>query len=490
VLQGIPRLGTFIAKGQEPDPLVPASWTYKTQKFYRMLPEFYFGQIAGHLGLVKDEDAQAWLARHAVDSPISKDPLLVKYMLTIMAQVDHEDRARTLKSVLRRWKREPQVIATAFDAARRGRVKDSTFARGVVAYLKYRSRDVQVAAIMYLERAAPSLLKRELPKILKSKESDVRMMGVSAAIQCKSSPKVIFPLLNDPDWRVRVSVFRSLGLLADPDVVPALIERLGKETHPRAVDDLVDTLRRLTGEDMGRFHAAWAGWWKENKVGADIRWRDAAELGEIKAEQAATGRTASYYGLEVVSNFACFIMDTSKSMIEKYDVAVEEEGSGGGRTKVKRKKGTGKTVKKRKIDYARENLKRVLTKLPKRMNFNIITFSSTAKPWNESLVPNSDENRTAARMYLDDLEPSGATNIFDTLVLALGDEDVDTIYLLSDGAPTTGTYVDNPRILEEIRRLNLFRKVKINTIGFNLKGEAQELMRDLADQNFGAFVAK
>ena len=142
------------------------------------------------------------------------------------------------------------------------------------------------------------------------------------------------------------------------------------------------------------------------------------------------------------------------------------------------------------IDHARDNLKTVLAKLPARLEFNIIAFNHEASPWQIRLVPNTPERRAGARAFLDDLEPSGSTNLFDTLVLALSDDKVDTVYLLSDGAPTTGRITEAARIVEEIRRLNLFRKVKINTIGFNLKGEAAALMRDLADDNFGAFVAK
>jgi len=98
--------------------------------------------------------------------------------------------------------------------------------------------------------------------------------------------------------------------------------------------------------------------------------------------------------------------------------------------------------------------------------------------------------RAEAFRFLEDQRPSGSTNIYDALLIAFSDPQVDTIYLLSDGEPTTGHITDTARMLEEIRRINLFRKVKINTIGFNLKGEAEELMRKLADENYGAFVAK
>jgi len=496
VTQGLPGLTALVQLSDKPEPLIPPAWRYRTPKGWRMLPRYYFDEIAGSLAAVRKEKTKAWIVKHGLEGPVARDPLWTKFMITVIARIPHPERGKSLRRALQKFK-DPQVIATVFDAARRAQLKDSQFARNVARYLRFRSRDaalcreVQVAAAMCLEKTAPELLKRELPKLFKSKISDVRMLAVGAALRCGADPKLIRPLLDDPDWRVRLSAFRTVGKLATEEAVTLLIARLKKERYPRAIDDLLDTLRRLTGVDMGRFPFAWEAWWKSNRNEADIRWRDAAELGSIKAQKGSSTRTASYYGLEVLSKFACFLLDTSRSMVEKYDVPVEEDLSGvTARTKAKARKRNRRTVRKRKIDYARENLKKVLKRLSPDLKLNIITFNHDARAWRDTLVPNTEANRADAFAFLDNLEPSGSTNIFDTLVLALSDENVDTIYLLSDGAPTTGTYTDPVRILEEIRRINLFRKVKINTIGFNLKGKAWTLMRDLAEENFGAFVAR
>ena len=486
---GVPRLESLIELSETADAMIPPEWRYRTGKGWRQLPDFYFSEIAGSFAAIQREEGQACLVRYGLSGAIAKDPLLMKFMISIIGQVPHKDRAKTLASALSRTK-DPQIIATVFDTARRARLKDSTLTTAAARYLKAKNRDIQVAAFMCLEQLYPARLKRELPKLVKSKLSEVRMLAASAILTCKADTKMLFALLDDEDWRVRVSVFRSVGRLESAAGVTALVERLKREIHPRAIDDLVDTLRRMTGVDVGRFPAGWAAWWGANKDTADLKWRDSGQLGEIKAQQAQSSRTASYYGLEVVSNFACFLMDSSKSMIEKYDVEVESSSSGEGRTIARKKNEKRKTVKKRKIDYARENLKRVLSKLPPRLQFNIITFNHDAKSWQDKLVKNTEGNRTGARAFLDELEPAGSTNIFDTLVVALSDEKVDTVYLLSDGAPTTGRITEPARIVEEIRRLNMFRKVKINTIGFHLKGPAEDLMRDLADDNFGAFVVK
>ena len=51
------------------------------------------------------------------------------------------------------------------------------------------------------------------------------------------------------------------------------------------------------------------------------------------------------------------------------------------------------------------------------------------------------------------------TNIFDTLELALKDQRLDTIYLLSDGEPTTGRFRDTDGICRELKAMNRERPV-------------------------------
>ena len=57
------------------------------------------------------------------------------------------------------------------------------------------------------------------------------------------------------------------------------------------------------------------------------------------------------------------------------------------------------------------------------------------------------------------------------------------IYMLTDG-----DFPDNNRVIEEIRKLNKDKKVKINTIAFMDRGEQYEkLLKQIADENGGLF---
>ena len=81
----------------------------------------------------------------------------------------------------------------------------------------------------------------------------------------------------------------------------------------------------------------------------------------------------------------------------------------------------------------------------------------------------------------------GGTNLYDGLALALADEEVDTIFLLSDGVPGVGTYVAKDDILRAVKRLNQTKRVAIHAVSI---GRDSALMRELAEENGGKYVRR
>ena len=64
--------------------------------------------------------------------------------------------------------------------------------------------------------------------------------------------------------------------------------------------------------------------------------------------------------------------------------------------------------------------------------------------------------------------------------------DLDTIFFLSDGRPSTGIFVDKDDILRVVAQVNKFRKIVLHTIAI---GEFQKhFLLELARQNNGEFV--
>ena len=139
----------------------------------------------------------------------------------------------------------------------------------------------------------------------------------------------------------------------------------------------------------------------------------------------------------------------------------------------------------RRIDLARSELKRAVRALQPGTFFNIVKFNGTPASWNKKPVKLSKKSVKNALRFADGLGPSGGTNIFDSLEMVLKAGNVDTIYLLSDGAPTAGRVIEPQRILEEIKRLNEESQVTIHTIAL---GFSSSFMAELAAQNKGKHI--
>ena len=62
------------------------------------------------------------------------------------------------------------------------------------------------------------------------------------------------------------------------------------------------------------------------------------------------------------------------------------------------------------------------------------------------------------------MEGRGWTNLYDALAYAFACREVDSIYLYSDGGASKGTFVATREILEQLQRLNRFRRIVIHTV--------------------------
>ena len=67
---------------------------------------------------------------------------------------------------------------------------------------------------------------------------------------------------------------------------------------------------------------------------------------------------------------------------------------------------------------------------------------------------------------------------------AMEDPEVDTIYLLTDGVPSSGELADPEEILEVIMRENRIRQIVIHCISIGMKST---LLKDLANLTGGQY---
>ena len=130
------------------------------------------------------------------------------------------------------------------------------------------------------------------------------------------------------------------------------------------------------------------------------------------------------------------------------------------------------------LEVVTRELTRTLEAFPQGGMFNLIFFSKRVRAWKPHLVERDDKSLKQAKSFARKQRANGATALYDGLLKAFADEDVDTIVLLSDGEPTEGALIEAVDILEDITLRNELRRIVIHCISVNhvstvLEGLAQ-----------------
>lgn len=365
----------------------------------------------------------------------------------------------------------------------------------------FRAAAVAVAARSMDEKGSGSYLLRTL-----AKDSDprVRLSALDALATTKEGwEHLVIGRLADPHWSV---VLRAAQILEERKVhkaVPHLINAL-TGASPRLAQGVGAALKALTGENFEPYADVWTKWWEEHKD-------DFEKDVEVKTGKKPEFPRIHFYGVEIKSDRVLFIIDVSGSM--KLEIKTKDE-----EPKKKKKDpvvtGPGNPPpppdledflrQGKKIDIAKHELKKAIERMPKEFTFNIIQFNQGAKPWQEKMVKASKKNKEAAYTWIRGLKPSGSTYTDGALRMGfkmaglINFDDkypniaLDTIVLLSDGAPTdtsfpTAKLMDPEVILGNVREWNKHGKVVIHCIAVNMP-EGNVFMEKLAKENGGTFV--
>jgi hypothetical protein len=270
--------------------------------------------------------------------------------------------------------------------------------------------------------------------------------------------------LEDKDPAVKTAALRGLVQYQDTRVIDALIPFMAKE-EGRLKGEAYKYLVKVTGQNFGLAMDDWTKWWDIEKKRFKFNATDQGKKTQVRV------RDADYYGIEIFSDRVCFCIDCSSSMTAKSrDPDSKQEST--------------------RIAVAKKKLLEVIEKLKPVVQINIMHFSSNFAAMAKQLTPLTPAGKAQAVKFVKALANTQGTNIYDTLSEAIRDERVDTIFLLSDGAPTRGKFTDPAAILREIRVQNATRNVTINTIavGSDLGAEMVDFMKRLAAENGGTAV--
>jgi len=341
----------------------------------------------------------------------------------------------------------------------------------------------EIAARVIGEIGDRKLIK-PLAKAIGDKDARVRTAILMSLGQMRAEEAfdTVLKALKDKDWLVRSAAVDALTLIRDMRAIEPLIARMKKE-EGRLAEDVAEALGKLTGQDFGLALDAWKRWWADHKEKFLAGDRPPEKTEEEK--KAEDPDRAYYHGIPLKSHRTIFILDISDSMTFSTTEFTEKPKPGD----------------PNRLDLAKKELLRAIKRYPPSGTFGLIAFHTTVKGWRPRLVKAGKGMKGDAKVWIENLKPTGTTNIYGALELAfrmggMGMVDkyypatADTIFLLSDGAPTNEDLTDdNPeRVLKAVRQWNRMKRMKIHTIG--LKGHSATFMRELATENGGTYQAR
>lgn len=319
-------------------------------------------------------------------------------------------------------------------------------------------------------------------QLKKEKDPGVRV-ALLDAIRAPEAVEAITAALRDEFWQVRIAAAQALGALRIRETAAAIIEALS-DSDGRVRSEMNAALMAITGVNKHGDPAAWKSWWERNG--------EAFLAGTYKpepAERAQGPGGTTFYGLPVNSRHVVFVIDRSGSMAGPAKWKPEDVASGDA-------PGIPKPKGDRKIDIAKYELKKVLAMLPEGTEFNIVFFGTMPETFSDRMVVLTKDARRRANEYVDSIEIGGSTNVSGALdkgmgglVEKLGKSGVDTVYLLTDGMPTSGI-TDPKELLEHVAGANRLRKIAIHTIAIEPSNDSERLMKQLARENGGSYAKR
>lgn len=333
-------------------------------------------------------------------------------------------------------------------------------------------------------------------KALRDSDPGIRLVTLQGLAQRKDPTTVdlCIKALKEKGWPHRLAAAEALAGIGDPSAIAPLVDAIAVE-EGRLIEDYADALAALTGEQLGAEPAAWRAWYEDNK---EKLAEQGAKPKNTKRVKKLDRTVVDFYGVKTRSRRVMFLIDISGSM--KDPLEEEPRGPTTGDEEEEMLKGP-------KIEVAKRLLKQAIRNLSEETYFNIITFNHVVKTFQPTMIEAKQDNKNAAYLMINDLEPMGATFTYGALKesFRLGgrgvsdrayDPGVDTIILLSDGAPTNDD-IDNAepmepkKILEQVQEWNGLSKVKIHTIAIDpglSGGGFHKFMKALAAQNGGTYT--
>ncbi len=298
---------------------------------------------------------------------------------------------------------------------------------------------------------------KSLHTMLAHPDLRVQMEAVRALrkIAARESLPLLQAKLATCEWPVLVEICQSLAALPAKESIPPLLARLKKETG-RFRLDVTYALSAIAGEQIGQELKEWEAWWSQK--GAEFQVDETASAafrGKRRVQEMRVPDLGYFYSLRIYSDHFAYVVDSSNSM------------------------------KGDKMENLRTNLGSSIDSLRPWVFFNITDFGGMVSTLHHD-GPTKDKWR--GKTYTREMTHSGGTRLYDAIEAAGSVKGIDTVLLLTDGAPVKGQINPWRDLYRAMTIMNRYRPLTISTVAFQPTERAVDLLKQMAAENIGQSV--
>lgn len=284
-------------------------------------------------------------------------------------------------------------------------------------------------------------------------------------------------------YAFRFSLVRAMAQLHHPDAIVQL-QRLQRQLDGQLQHEISQRLADADERDFGGDVEKFQKWKNLPSIGAFI---DQVSLDVVppkqtmKADQpikderiplesvsSSSGQRPKlvrnqYYGIDLTAARMLFIIDCSGSM--------QEPAYYGTR-----------------LQRAKQELLQTINGLAPSTEFGIMVFDTTVQFYRNELLIATEENKLAAVAFVNRITLGDKTNTHAALVEATRfDDQLEAVFMLTDGQPTFGKTTRPDLIINEIVRRNRTCHLRFNTIGIGQIGNTATFLQKLAEETGGEY---
>jgi len=394
----------------------------------------------------------------------SRDALLRRRVAELLGRFEGEVEMRELLGrVDRRDPRLSELLLWSVErAARRGRLggRLARCGRDLAKLAKSGAATrVRAQAVRALGEVDPAILKEVAGKLRRDRVPEVRLALLEVLV--RQEPERAIELgeaaLDDGHPAVRLAALDAVAAAGLRRSLELLAGRLEHEPRFRLQVACVEHLQGLSGMKYKLDPRPWQLW--ISKLPVD--W----SVADRRRTQAVVGETASLAGLPILSDRVVFLVDFSGSLWFERD---------------------GRPPRKLQVD---ELMRVALPRLREGARFNVMPYTGTPHPWREHLVDATPKNVRVALADFEACTEKGSGNVFDAVLLALEDPEVDRIVILTDGAPTGGAHWKLDLMMPMLVQVARLRRVAYDAIVVDARPGLRRRWFALAEATGGRAVA-